>query len=440
MTDASILLVDDDDGLRRLLSMRLGAAGFDVQEAESAEAALASVRRERPAIVVTDLKMDGMDGMGLLENLREHYPGLPVILLTAHGTIPDAVEATQSGAYDFLTKPVDHAELIDRVRSAVAQSTGDGDQDWAEDIITASPVMTQVLDDARRVAATDSSVLIQGASGTGKEVLAQAIHNASSRCKKPFIAINCGAIPADLLESELFGHTKGSFTGATRDHTGLLQSAEGGTVFLDEIGDMPMELQVKLLRVLQERQIRPVGSARSIDVDVRVLSATHQDLNQAIADGRFREDLLYRLNVVTLHLPPLDERREDIPLLADHLLVKLTRNTRRKVLAPEALEWLVGADWPGNIRQLSNVLERCVALAPGRVIDAELVRRALGQAAHRITPLAEARDEFVRDYLVKLLKIAGGNVSQAARMAERNRTEFYKLLARHDVDPGDFKE
>lgn len=440
MTDASILLVDDDDGLRRLLSMRLGAAGFDVQEAESAEAALASVRRERPTLVVTDLKMDGMDGMGLLENLREHYPGLPVILLTAHGTIPDAVEATQSGAFDFLTKPVDHAELIERVRSAVAQSTGEADQDWAQDIITASPTMTQVLDDARRVAATDSSVLIQGASGTGKEVLAQAIHNASPRCKKPFIAINCGAIPADLLESELFGHTKGSFTGATRDHTGLFQSAEGGTVFLDEIGDMPMELQVKLLRVLQERQIRPVGSARSINVDVRVLSATHQDLTQAIADGRFREDLLYRLNVVTLHLPPLDERREDIPLLADHLLVKLTRNTRRKVLAPEALEWLVGADWPGNIRQLSNVLERCVALAPGRVIDAELVRRALGQAAHRITPLAEARDEFVRDYLVKLLKIAGGNVSQAARMAERNRTEFYKLLARHDVDPGDFKE
>lgn len=440
MTDASILLVDDDDGLRRLLSMRLGAAGFDVQEAESAEAALASVRRERPTLVVTDLKMDGMDGMGLLENLREHYPGLPVILLTAHGTIPDAVEATQSGAFDFLTKPVDHAELIERVRSAVAQSTGEADQDWAQDIITASPTMTQVLDDARRVAATDSSVLIQGASGTGKEVLAQAIHNASPRCKKPFIAINCGAIPADLLESELFGHTKGSFTGATRDHTGLFQSGEGGTVFLDEIGDMPMELQVKLLRVLQERQIRPVGSARSINVDVRVLSATHQDLSQAIADGRFREDLLYRLNVVTLHLPPLDERREDIPLLADHLLVKLTRNTRRKVLAPEALEWLVGADWPGNIRQLSNVLERCVALAPGRVIDAELVRRALGQAAHRITPLAEARDEFVRDYLVKLLKIAGGNVSQAARMAERNRTEFYKLLARHDVDPGDFKE
>ncbi|WP_348673267.1 sigma 54-interacting transcriptional regulator [uncultured Abyssibacter sp.] len=440
MSDPTILLVDDDDGLRRLLAMRLGSAGFEVQQSESAEAALASVRRERPSIVVTDLKMDGMDGMGLLEHLREHYPGLPVILLTAHGTIPDAVEATQSGAYDFLTKPVDHAELIDRVRSAVAQSSADGDQEWASDIITANPGMLQVLEDARRVAETDSSVLIQGASGTGKEVLAQALHNASPRGKKPFIAINCGAIPADLLESELFGHTKGSFTGATRDHTGLFQSAEGGTVFLDEIGDMPMELQVKLLRVLQERQIRPVGSARSINVDVRVLSATHQDLGKAISEGRFREDLLYRLNVVTLHLPPLDERREDIPLLADHLLVRLTRNTRRKVLAPEALEWLVGADWPGNIRQLSNVLERCVALAPGRVIDAELVRRALGQAAHRITPLAEARDEFVRDYLVKLLKIAGGNVSQAARMAERNRTEFYKLLARHDVDPGDFKE
>ena len=440
MSAATILLVDDDDGLRRLLSMRLGSAGFEVQQAESAEAALASVRRERPSIVVTDLKMDGMDGMGLLENLREHYPGLPVILLTAHGTIPDAVEATQSGAYDFLTKPVDHAELIERVRSAVTQSAPDGDHDWAEEVITANPAMLQVLEDARRVAATDSSMLIQGASGTGKEVLAQAIHNASPRSKKPFIAINCGAIPADLLESELFGHSKGSFTGATRDHTGLFQSAEGGTVFLDEIGDMPMELQVKLLRVLQERQIRPVGSARSINVDVRVLSATHQDLSKAISEGRFREDLLYRLNVITLHLPPLDERREDIPLLADHLLVRLTRNTRRKVLAPEALEWLVGADWPGNIRQLSNVLERCVALAPGRIIDAELVRRALGQSAHRITPLAEARDEFVRDYLVKLLKIAGGNVSQAARMAERNLTEFYKLLARHDVDPGDFKE
>ncbi len=439
MSAATILLVDDDDGLRRLLSMRLGSAGFEVQQAESAEAALASVRRERPSIVVTDLKMDGMDGMGLLENLREHYPGLPVILLTAHGTIPDAVEATQSGAYDFLTKPVDHAELIERVRSAVTQSAPDGDHDWAEEVITANPAMLQVLEDARRVAATDSSMLIQGASGTGKEVLAQAIHNASPRSKKPFIAINCGAIPADLLESELFGHSKGSFTGATRDHTGLFQSAEGGTVFLDEIGDMPMELQVKLLRVLQERQIRPVGSARSINVDVRVLSATHQDLSKAISEGRFREDLLYRLNVITLHLPPLDERREDIPLLADHLLVRLTRNTRRKVLAPEALEWLVGADWPGNIRQLSNVLERCVALAPGRIIDAELVRRALGQSAHRITPLAEARDEFVRDYLVKLLKIAGGNVSQAARMAERNRTEFYKLLNRHAIDPNDYK-
>lgn len=440
----TILLVDDDDGLRRLLSMRMESAGYTVEQAESGEAALSSVRRARPDVVVTDLKMDGMDGLSLLGELRGQFPGLPVILITAHGTIPDAVSATQSGAYDFLTKPVDHTALLDKVHAALASGTGGrangSDDDWDAEIITRSTAMQQVLDDARRVAATDSSVLIHGASGTGKELLARAIHKASGRCAKPFVAINCGAIPADLLESELFGHKKGAFTGASRDHTGLFQSAHGGTILLDEIGDMPMELQVKLLRVLQERQIRPVGSAQSIDVDVRVLSATHQNLDAAIADGRFREDLLYRLNVVTLHLPALAERREDIPLLADHLLVKLTANSRRKVLAPEAMELLVGGHWPGNIRQLSNILERCVALAPGRVIDAELARRAVGDADTRITPLAEARDEFVRDYLITLLKITDGNVSQAARMAERNRTEFYKLLSRHDIEAGAFKE
>jgi two-component system response regulator GlrR len=302
--------------------------------------------------------------------------------------------------------------------------------------------MEDLLAQARRVAASDASVCIFGASGTGKELLACAIHKASPRAAAPFVAVNCGAIPEGLLESELFGHKKGSFTGAVADRRGLFQAAQGGTLFLDEIGDMPLPLQVKLLRALEERKIRPVGSHESFDVDVRVIAATHRKLEERIASGEFREDLYYRLNVVKLYLPTLAERREDIPLLANSFLSRLAERYRRTRLglSPEAMQLLVSAPWPGNVRQLLNVIEQAVALAPTEVIPESLIRQALDAGDTTLTPLDEARRAFERDYLVRILKITGGNVTKAARLAGRNRTEFYRLLERHSLEPGMFKQ
>jgi two-component system response regulator GlrR len=291
------------------------------------------------------------------------------------------------------------------------------------------------------VAATDARVLITGESGTGKELLAQAIHKASQRHDQPFVAINCSAMAENLLESELFGHEKGAFTGATRSHIGLFQSAEGGTLMLDEIGDMPMRLQVKLLRVLQENQVRPVGSTDALQVDVRVISATHRDLQELMREGRFREDLYYRLNVVNIKLPTLDERREDIPLLVANFLQLIAKEAgqERKVYAPEAVEMLVTAEWPGNIRQLYNVVRQNVALSRSPVISGELVLQSLGEHGGKLASFSDARDEFTRNYLSQILQITVGNVSQAARLAKRNRTDFYKLLARYDLNPDQFK-
>jgi two-component system response regulator GlrR len=302
--------------------------------------------------------------------------------------------------------------------------------------------MEALLAEARLAAQSEASLLIQGESGTGKELLARAIHRASPRHAKPFVAINCSAIPAELLESELFGHVKGAFTGAGRDHPGLFQSAAGGTVFLDEIGDMPAQLQVKLLRVLQEGEVRAVGSTETRPVDVRILSATHRNLEEAIVSGEFREDLYYRLNVVTLPLPPLRERREDIPLLARHFLAELTEKYPRRIhgFAPDALDMLTAADWPGNIRQLHNVLEQCVALCTTSTIPASLVARALRDKPAEIQPLAEARSAFEREYLITLLKLTRGQVSEVARLAGRTRTEVYRLLQRHGLTPALFKD
>jgi two-component system, NtrC family, response regulator GlrR len=437
-----ILLVDDDPGLLRLLSIRLRAEQYEVEAVESAEKALSVLNRFRPDLVVTDLRMDKMDGIGLLKELQSRSPGLRVLIMTAHGTIPDAVLATQSGAFGFLTKPIDKDELMQTVDRALRVSGSvDVDEDWSSEIITRNQNVREILAQAKMVAATDARVLLTGNSGTGKELLAQAIHKASPRHNKPFVAINCSAMAENLLESELFGHKKGAFTGATRDHQGLFQSAEGGTLMLDEIGDMPMRLQVKLLRVLQENQIRPVGSTEVIQIDVRVISATHRDLLALMRAGEFREDLYYRLNVVHINIPMLDERREDIPLLVSHFLIQIAREAdqERKVYAPEAVELLVTAEWPGNIRQLYNIVRQNVALSRSPVISGELVQASLGEHAGKLASFSEARDEFTRNYLSQILQITMGNVSQAARLAKRNRTDFYKLLSRHDLNPDAFK-
>jgi two-component system response regulator GlrR len=420
-SEGKILLVDDDPGLLRLLSIRLRAEGYEVEAVESAHKALAILNRFSPDLVITDLRMDKMDGIGLLKELQTRSPGLRVVIITAHGTIPDAVVATQSGAFGFLTKPIDKDELMQTVQKAIKVSGSvEVEEDWSSEIITRNQAMKEILNQAKMVAATDARVLINGESGTGKELLARAIHNASPRHQNPFVAINCSAMAENLLESELFGHEKGAFTGATRSHKGLFQAAEGGTLLLDEIGDMPMRLQVKLLRVLQEHQVRPVGSTDAIDVDVRVISATHRDLQELMGEGRFRED---------------------IPLLVAHFLQQIAREAgqERKVYAPEAVEMLVTAEWPGNIRQLYNVVRQNVALSRSPVISAELVQQSLGEHSGKLLSFSDARDEFTRNYLSQILQITTGNVSQAARLAKRNRTDFYKLLARHDLNPDQFK-
>ncbi|MDX9708688.1 MAG: sigma 54-interacting transcriptional regulator [Trichloromonas sp.] len=443
-----ILLVDDDTDLLRLLSMRLSAAGYAVTQAESAEQAMARFPVLRPDLVVTDLRMAGMDGLGLFEEIRKVNASVPVIILTAHGSIAEAVEATRRGVFSFLTKPVDSRALLEEVRKALNLSGAQPgvapagkDVAWRREIITCSPLMEDLLGRLKLVAESEASVLLLGESGTGKELLARAIHLAGPRAAGPFVAVNCGSIPEALLESELFGHTKGAFTGATQDYAGLFKSANGGTLLLDEIGDMPLALQVKLLRVLQEKQVRSVGSARVEPVDVRIVSATHRDLEAAVADGRFRQDLYYRLNVVCLEVPSLARRREDIPLLADYFRKTLAARSGKKLtgFAPEAMEMLLNASWPGNIRQLINVIEQAVALSTTPVISADLLQAALRVSPEKIPTLAEARRTFEQDYLVRLMQMTRGNVSQAARIADRNRTDFYKLLQRHHIVPQLFK-
>ncbi|HCM7774947.1 two-component system response regulator GlrR [Klebsiella quasipneumoniae] len=439
---ARLLLVDDDPGLLKLLGMRLVSEGYSVATAESGPEALRVLGREKVDLVISDLRMDEMDGLQLFSEIQKGQPGMPVIILTAHGSIPDAVAATQQGVFSFLTKPVDKDALYKAIDEALEQRSPATDEAWRQAIVTRSPLMLRLLEQAGMVAQSDVSVLINGQSGTGKEIVAQAIHNASPRHDKPFVAINCGALPEQLLESELFGHARGAFTGAVSNREGLFQAAEGGTLFLDEIGDMPVALQVKLLRVLQERKVRPLGSNRDIEINVRIISATHRDLPKAMARGEFREDLFYRLNVVNLKIPPLSERTEDIPLLANHLLRQSADRHKPFVRAfsSDAMKRLMAAKWPGNVRQLVNVIEQCVALTSSPVIGDALVEQALEGENTALPTFVEARNQFELNYLRKLLQITRGNVTHAARMAGRNRTEFYKLLSRHELDANDFKE
>jgi len=445
-TNNKILIVDDDPSLLRLIGIRLSAAGYQIESAKSAKIALGRLASFHPQLVISDLRMEGMDGMALFEQIRAKHPHIPVIIMTAHGTIPDAINATKQGVFSFLTKPFESKELLDVVQQAIrlqpAELTHNQiDNQWRDQIISRSAIMESLLQQSKQVARSDFSLLIQSQSGTGKELLAKAIHLASPRHEKPFTAINCAAIPEQLLESELFGHTKGAFTGAEKNHVGLFQATDGGTLFLDEIGDMPMNFQVKLLRVLQEKEIRPVGSTQSVKVDVRIISATHKNLQQAIVDNTFREDLYYRLNVVELELPPLVDRREDIPLLAQHFLTKSTEQSHINIsgFSQEAMEILISANWPGNIRQLQNVVEQTVALSTEPLISELLVKNALRDKTTIFPSFVDARDKFERDYLAKLLKITAGNVSQAAKIAQRNRTEFYKLLNRHHLSAEAFR-
>jgi two-component system response regulator GlrR len=435
---ARILVVDDDPGLLRLLTIRLRAENYEVEAMESAAQALAAATRFRPDLVISDLRMEPVDGIGLLKELQNRWPGLKVILLTAHGTIPDAVQATQMGAFGFLTKPVDKQELLDQIQRALKISGfTDSTEEWRADIITRSAIMEERLAQAHMVAGTDARVLIIGESGTGKEQLARAMHKASPRRAKPFVVTSCAGISEEQIDIDLFGAD--ASTGKERQ--GALEAADGGTVLLDEIGDLPPRLQQKLLRALQEEAVRPVGSDTPRPVNTRIISTTSRDMQALSAAGKFREDLYYRLNVVQIEMPPLARRREDIPLLIAHFLAQIAAETgQRSLYPPEALELLATADWPGNVRQLQNVVRQTVAVSQTPIVPVELVQQSLGGAPGRLPSFDEARDEFTRGYLSQILQITGGNVSQAARLAKRNRTDFYKLLGRHQLVPEDFKQ
>jgi two-component system response regulator GlrR len=435
-TPARILVVDDDPDLLRLVTIRLESAGYRVTAVESAERALAQIAVARPALLVTDLRMGGMDGMALFDAVRQSYPTLPVIILTAHGTIPDAVEATRRGVFGYLTKPVDAQSLLGEVARALAFGAASSGQagsepDAFDTLVTRSSRMQELISRARLAAHTEAAMLMLGPIGSGKQMLARAIHAASPRAVQPFTAIHCAAIPGDLLEAELFGAAEADAAGGAQTKPAVA----GGTLYLDDIDHMPLELQAKLLNLL------PAEGSEAGTVDTRIISAATRNIEHAVSEGSFLAELYYRLKGVSLRVPPLAERRDDIPLLAQEFLRRFSQRDAKAVngFAPEAMEVLITADWPGNVRQLRNVVEQAVAVATGPLVPAASVQEAIADERRQFTSLEDARRRFEHDYLVQLLKLTSGNVTHAARMARRNRTEFYKLLQRHKLEPSAFK-
>jgi two-component system response regulator GlrR len=442
-----ILVVDDDQSLLQLLKMRLGAMGFSVTICDNGEEAIALARQEMFDLAITDLHLPDKDGLVVMEELLFIRPALPILILTAHGSIPNAVEAMQKGAYGYLTKPFDDKELkvyiekalsqqrmgreIQRLKSLVKELYG------LENVVARSPQMQALLQQVSQVADTDATVCLSGETGTGKEVIARVIHCNSRRARGPFVAVNCGAIAESLFESELFGHVKGAFTGAQYAKRGLVQSANGGTLFLDEIVEMPLAMQVKLLRAIQEHEVLEVGADRPAKVDVRIVTATNKDLEQAVKAGTFREDLYYRIQVFQMRLPPLRERRDDIPLLAQHFLKASAKRMNKEVrgFLPDAMQKLMLYPWPGNIRELENTVEKAVVLSIQDMITADLLPDVLQSVENQVKPLTEAREEFERRYLKEALQLTGGNISRAAQIAGRYRADFYKLLKKYGLHP-----
>jgi two-component system response regulator AtoC len=442
-----ILVVDDDETLRQSLELVLAAEGYEVAAAAHAEAALRQIEASPVDVVLCDLRMPGMDGMELLPQIARRIPGATVIMMSAYGTADLAIEAMKRGAYDYLAKPFQPSELLltirkarerEQLRRANALLQRDVDRAVGErPIVAASPVMIEVLELLERAAEFKATVLLTGESGTGKEVLARAIHAQSGRRNQAFVAVNCGAIPETLLESELFGHTKGAFTGADRARRGLFVAADGGTLFLDEIGELPNPLQVKLLRVLQDEEVRPIGESKSRKVDVRVLAATAREIDDEVAAGRFREDLFYRLNVLRVRVPPLRDRREDIPLLVDHFLAHFRDALGKPVraVADDALARLTSYGWPGNVRELENVMERALILAnsdritlrelPANVVSSE---EREGPVRPGDLSLRRGRRQFEAEMIRKALAATGGNRTHAARLLEiSHRALLYKI-------------
>ncbi|SFC38632.1 two-component system, NtrC family, response regulator GlrR [Marinospirillum celere] len=434
---ARILLVDDDLSLLKLLSLRLEAAGHQVTTAINGKEALESLQEAIPDVVLSDLRMDELDGLALFEEIQQNHPGLPVIILTAHGTIPDAVEATRQGVYGFLTKPVDKKELFSLIDKATAHRQPEAYPSWHAPLLARSEIMSEILAQAHKAAQTDINLLITGSAGTGKKLLAQCIHQASNRADQELYYLNCNSLPEELLAIELFGEA-----GQEASNQGLLSKAKGGTLYLEDLDCLPKNLQTQLLHSLQNKTYYPVGSTEPLPLKVRLLASSRLTARQLLEDANLREDLYYLIAVINLQLPDLSERAEDLPLLATHFLHKVAADSGHQVkeFSPEAMQLLAAAPWPGNIRQLIKVIEQCAILSQTSRISSSQVAAALDKETRALPSLNEARSEFERNYLIKVLKLAEGKVTEAARLAGRNRTDFYKLLNKHNLEAARFKE
>ena len=466
MSAGNLLVVDDDQNLIELIALKLKAEGYEVTTASTGQEAVQAAKGAIFDLCIVDLRLADQDGISVMRELHSINPGMRVIILTGYGTVESAVQAMQEGAYSYLSKPFNTQELLlqisralenRRLNSEIQRLKGLLEQAYDfPNIVAKSAKMRSVLDIVSRIADTESTIYLQGESGTGKELIAKAIYLASSRRDKPFVAVNCAALPEPLLESELFGHEKGSFTGADRSTRGLLSQANNGTFFLDEIGDMPLSIQAKLLCALQDKQFYPVGSEKPVAVNVRIIVATNKNLEEEVAKGNFRLDLFYRLHVIPIHLPPLRDRKEDIPLLADRFLKQISQQMKKKIkgITPEAMRKLMLYDWPGNVRELENTLEYAVAMTRHDMLTEDAILHTKGTMANSRTEdlvtfgngtkgpvksYKSAKYEFEKGYLVHLLKLCGGKASEAAKLAGKSRTDFYELLRKHEIKIDDFR-
>ncbi|HEX8734221.1 MAG TPA: sigma-54 dependent transcriptional regulator [Pyrinomonadaceae bacterium] len=449
MSEPNILIVEDEELMRAILRELLETEGYKVFSADSAETALEVFTTEDIALTLTDIKMRGMDGLALLDQIKTIDEDALVIIMTAYSSVDSAISALRKGAYDYITKPFVNEDLLQTVKNAVRQRElfrenrvlrRELDKQFSfSEIIGTSESLQSIFRLIEKVSATNVNILIQGESGTGKELVARAVHHHSLRANKPFLAVNCGALPESLLESELFGHTKGAFTDAKADKKGLFRTAEGGTLFLDEIGEIPVSLQVKLLRALQEHEVTPIGSSVPVKFDARIIAATNRNLEEEVARGNFRDDLFYRLNVIEIYLPPLRERREDIPLLAKHFVARIAReqNAQEKTINKEAMSALVSYNWQGNIRELQNAVERAFILSGEEIMPENLPPKivAHSQNAFEMRDAAGFRptlEEMERRYILEVLASAGEDKTEAANILGIDLSTLYRKLKRYE--------
>lgn len=448
-----ILVLDDDQNLLKVIMMRLEANGYRVATATGAATALEIAKEEGIDLALVDLKLAGENGIEVMEELHQIDPGMPIIILTAHGTIKSAVEAMKRGADSYLSKPFDYHDLLLQIKNGLEKSRLSKEvlrlrnmvegRYGLKNVIGKTEKMKRVLARVRQAAESESSVYIEGESGTGKGLIAKALHFASPRKDGPFVVINCATIPENLLESELFGYEKGAFTGATRSKKGLFLQAHKGTIFLDEISEMPLFMQAKLLRVLEEKEFYPLGGEKPVKVDTKLIAASNKKMKEEVKKGLFREDLFYRIYVIPIELPALRERKGDIPLLAEHCLRKITKDNNKEIkgFSRGVLQKLMLYSWPGNVRELENTIECAVAMATQDVITEDLILPTQQTTDEdRLKPLGEAKKGFERNYVIQLMELTQGNISRAAKLAGKYRADFYDLLKKYNLNPEDFRK